>query len=51
MSMEVLLRAKYICSQMWLNLGTIYNFGSPKFDHPEGGAGLEATAIPMCNFK
>ena len=45
--MEVLLPVKYIFSQMWLNLSTIYNFGSPKFDHPEVGAGLEAIAVPM----
>ena len=44
-SMEVLLTVKYFL--MWLNLGTICNFGSPKFDHPEGGARLEAIAVPM----
>ena len=47
MSMEVLLTVKYIYFKMWLNLGTICNFGSPKFDHPEGGARLEAIAVPM----
>ena len=45
--MKILLAVKYSFFQMWLNLGTICNFESPKFDHPEGGAGLEAIAVPM----